>query len=95
MTTTTTVCVGALYHSPVYVEVDRHHIFPLYLCDLLGVPDRVEVAPLCSGCHDTAHHLIRHLVNEGSLGGHRPASGARTLVDRFWSWWQATVLVPQ
>ncbi len=87
MTTTTLVCVGAASHAPLFLEVDHHHIYPLFLAALLGVADRQEKAILCSGCHDRQHHFIRHLVNEGTLGGHRPGVGERKLLDLFWAWW--------
>ena len=88
MTTTTRVCVGAAEHRPVYAEVDRHHVFPLYLCSLLGVPARRETVDLCSGCHDLVHHVLRHRINSGTAGGHRLPAGARDVVERAWRWWQ-------
>lgn len=88
MSRTTRVCVGALYHSPIYYEVDSHHIFPRYMAGLLGIPERPETAILCATDHDNLHAILKHLINEGTMGGHRPAPGLRVLVDRAWSWWQ-------
>ncbi len=89
MTRTTRVCAsGMADHTPMYAEVDAHHIFPLYLSRLIGVPERAERADLCSGCHDLIHHAIHHLINEGTMGRHRLAPGLQVLADRAWRWWQ-------
>lgn len=88
MTRTAHACAsGMADHTPQFAEVDRHHIHPLYLSGLLDVPDRPERAYLCSGCHDLVHHVIHHLVNEGSWGGHRLAPGLRALAQSAWAWW--------
>lgn len=89
MTRTDRVCQGASYHSPIYYETDNHHIFPRFLCGLLGIPARKETAILCATCHDNLHAVIRHLVNEGTVGGHRLSRGMAAQVNAFWSWWQA------
>ncbi len=93
MTRTALTCVGARSHRPEYLEVDRHHIFPTYMCDLLGVPKRRETAILCAGCHDFCHHLLHDLVNEGSYTkfGHQPADGIAALVKRAYYWWQLNI----
>lgn len=83
------ICKGSRYHIPRYAEVDGHHVHPQYLCDLLGIPREKRKANLCSGCHDLAHHVIRHLVNNGNMGGHRLPAGLRAVVMDFWEWWQA------
>jgi len=85
-------CLGAADHRPQYLEVDKHHTLPTYLCSLVGVSKRTETVDLCAGCHDRVHHFIRHLVNEGSLGGHRPSAGERILLDTFWAWWQEVIV---
>jgi hypothetical protein len=78
-----------LFHAPAYAETDRHHVRPTYLCALLGLPKETLTVPLCSGCHDLAHHLLHHLINTGTWGGHRPAAGLRLVVANGWDWWQA------
>ncbi len=85
-------CFGVKSHTPEPAEVDRHHIFPKYLSHLLGVPERRETAALCSGCHDLVHHVLRHFINEGTMGRHRLSSTLRTIVDRAWEWWQSSLL---
>lgn len=91
MSRTTRVCVGSLYHSPVYSETDSHHTFPLYMSALLGVPERKEMVILCATHHDEIHHVLRHLVNEGHPGGHRLAAGLHRLAMEAWTWWQDSV----
>lgn len=88
---TSIVCVGALEHRPAYAETDRHHVYPKYLCGLLGVPIIGLTVPLCSGCHDLVHHTLHHLINTGARGGHRLPAGAAELVERAWRWWQVQV----
>lgn len=92
MTTTATPCVGAVAHSPAYYETDRHHTYPKYLCSLLGVPIRHETVSLCSQCHDATHHVLRHLINTGTVGGHHLPAGSRAQVYRAWYWWQEEIL---
>jgi hypothetical protein len=87
-------CQGAREHSPRYAEVDKHHVRPTYLCALLGVPKELRTVLLCSGCHDLAHHVIRHLINTGSWGKHQLPEGLRVIVADAWTWWQATVTKP-
>ncbi len=89
MTRTAWMCQGALYHSPIYYETDRHHVYPTYLAKLLGIPAPRETVHLCSLCHDNLHHVIHSLINEGTLGGHRLSRGMAAQVNAFWSWWQA------
>lgn len=89
MTTTTIECVGALDHRPNYAEVDRHHVYPKYLCGLLGVPTLAVTVPLCAQCHDLVHHALHHLINTGTIDGHRLAAGSRWIVYEAWRWWQA------
>ncbi len=89
---TARVCVGALDHSPRYAEVDRHHVRPKYLAALLGVPVRPETVDLCAGCHDTAHHVLHHLINTGTVAGHHLSAGLRAVIEMAWRWWQATLL---
>lgn len=83
-------CQGARTHSPRYAEVDKHHVHPTYLCALLGVPKETKTVVLCSGCHDLAHHVIRHLINTGSWSNHRLSPQLRAIVDDAWQWWQWT-----
>ncbi len=91
MSRTTKVCVGARYHNPVYYETDKHHIFATFLCSLLGVPKRPETVVLCAGCHRAIHHVLRHLINTGTVGSHRLAPGSRLLVEAAWVWWRTTL----
>lgn len=88
---TTRVCQGALKHSPRYAEVDRHHLYPKYLSALLNVPERRDTVDLCAGCHDTAHHVLHHLINTGTVCGHHLPYGIRAVVYPAWRWWQATI----
>ncbi len=85
-------CYGVRSHTPEPAEVDQHHIRPKYMAHLLGVPERTEIVALCSGCHDLVHHVLRHRVNEGTVGGHRLSAMLRDAVDTAWSWWQETLL---
>jgi hypothetical protein len=91
MSTDRRPCEGALFHSPIPAERDAHHVRPTYLCALLGVPKEMRTVLLCSGCHDLAHHTLRHLINNGSWGGHRLPAQLHAIVDDAWVWWQATV----
>lgn len=90
MTRDTEVCTGAGSHAPLPLWTERHHIFPTYLCDLLGVEERDEVLPLCGNCHERVHHAIRHLVNTGE-NPHRLSVRETSLVQAAWSWWQQTL----
>lgn len=92
MSRTTVVCQGALDHRPLYAETDRHHVRPKYLSALLGLAIEPRVVPLCSGCHDLAHHVLHHLINTGTRGGHRLPKGLAILVDDAWNWWQQSLL---
>jgi hypothetical protein len=47
---------------------------------------------LCNNDHDAVHHLLAHLINEGSTPGHRRGAGYWRWVDLGWAWWQANVL---
>ena len=104
MSRTDAVCVAARSHRPRYAETDGHHVLPTFLGHLLypgfatdarlfrAHPELRETVELCSGCHDLIHHLIEHLVDEGTLGGHHPPAGIRELLERFRAWWQPTVV---
>ncbi|HEY8836729.1 MAG TPA: hypothetical protein VIO16_03425 [Dehalococcoidia bacterium] len=83
------LCRGAMRHTPTPAEHDMHHLYPKFMCALLGIPERRETVLLCSGCHDLIHHVYRHLVNEGHVGGHHLSGDLRGLVESFWTWWQA------
>lgn len=85
------LCQGS-GHSCAPLTTQRHHLFPKYLCGLLGVPYRREVVPLCGTCHDSVHHLLHHLINEGSASGHRRGAAYWSHVDAAWKWWQASLL---
>lgn len=87
MTRTSYACEGAHSHRPAYLEVDRHHIYPMFLADLLGVPERKERVFLCSGCHDIVHHLIKHLINEGDIGDHHTSPRLHELARTAHGWW--------
>lgn len=89
---TSVVCQGATDHRPVYAETDRHHVRPKYLAALLGLPIETRTVPLCSGCHDLVHHVLHHLINEGTMGGHRLSPRMHALVMDPWEWWQAKVV---
>lgn len=84
------LCVGASYHSPHPQWTERHHIYPMYLCGLLGVPDIHVLRPLCGNCHGRVHHALTHLINEG-VQVHRLSEGEQVLVNLAWSWWQGAL----
>lgn len=86
MTVDTEPCVGAAYHAPIPLWTERHHVYPKYLCSLLGVPEIPLVRPLCSNCHTRIHHILHHLINTGEPG-HRLSGGEALLVGLAWSWW--------
>ena len=88
MTRTAAICSGAREHTPQYAEIDNHHLYPRYLCGLLGVPERRETVQLCSGCHDLLHHVLHHCINAGTLGGHRLSAGLKRHVEAAWQWWR-------
>lgn len=85
------LCEGALYHAPLPLWTERHHIFPTYLCSLLGVAKRHEIVPLCGNCHERVHHALKHLINEGS-NPHRLSPAETVIVERAWAWWQAELV---
>lgn len=87
MSTDLELCVGALYHSPKPTLTQRHHIRPMYLAALLGVPIDPTVVPLCATEHDNVHHALRHLINTGD-NPHRFADRTQGYVDMAWLWWQ-------
>lgn len=86
------LCTGSS-HSCLPLTTDRHHIRPKYLAALLGIPIRTETTPLCGACHESTHHLIVHLINEGETPGHHRGAGYWRWVDEAWAWWQAEVLM--
>ena len=84
-------CTGAAYHSPLPLWTERHHVYPMYLSALLGVPDVHLLRPLCANCHTRVHHVLAHLINSGEQG-HRLSDGEQLLVNLAWSWWQGELL---
>ncbi len=84
----TSICRGVKSHTPEPAETDKHHIFPKFMAGILGIPIRRETVTICSGCHDLVHHVLAHLVNEGTVGGHRLSAPLRLMVDSAWAWWQ-------
>jgi hypothetical protein len=85
-------CEGGLTHCPEPAEVDRHHIHPVYLCAAAGIPADKQTIVLCSGHHDLAHHVLHHLINDGTHGGHRLSAGLHASIERTWLWWQNALL---
>lgn len=85
-------CLGATYHSPLPLETERHHIFPMFMSELLGIPIVRELVPLCPTEHVNVHHAIEHLLLDGTPGGHRFADRTQTYIDRCWTWWTLTLL---
>ena len=81
-------CTGARYHAPAPLWTERHHVFPMYLSRLLGVPVRRELAALCSNCHTRVHHALEHLISEGE-SPHRLSEGEAVFVAAAWAWWIA------
>lgn len=88
MTIDLELCTGSS-HAARPLVTDRHHVYPKYLCGLLGLPQRLERTPLCGACHDAVHHLLDHLVSDGETPGHRRGAGYWRWVDEAWSWWQS------
>lgn len=84
-------CEGATYHAPLPLWTERHHIYPMYLCRLAGVPLRTELVPLCGTEHENIHHAIHHLLADGTQGGHRFPARTQIYIDAFWEWWQVAL----
>ncbi|MDP9143875.1 MAG: hypothetical protein M3N43_04120 [Actinomycetota bacterium] len=91
MSTDTEHCTGAAYHAPLPLWTERHHVYPKYLCALVGVAVIPLVRPLCDNCHSRVHHAIAHLINTG-VPGHRLSDSEMLLVNLAWSWWQGALL---
>ena len=92
MTTDGEACVGCATHRPAPITTDRHHVYPKYLCELLGMDDIPEVVPLCKTEHDNVHHVIEHFINEGTSGGHVLSWGANVLVALCVGWYQLHIM---
>lgn len=86
-------CTGALYHAPLPLWTERHHVIPKYLCALLNKPVIHMLAPLCSNCHVRVHHALTHLINTGE-NPHRLSPREMTLVVIAWMWWVGSLLEP-
>jgi len=87
-------CVGAGYHSPTARYTELHHVFPKYLCALLGLPVIRELAALCGTCHNNVHQALDDLVSNGPrLNRDRLATATWALVQRAYGWWAAQVVV--
>jgi hypothetical protein len=82
MTRDAELCEGATYHSPLPLFTERHHVYPMYLAALLGVPANATVVPLCGTEHENVHHALRHLINTGE-NPHRFADRTRGYVDHL------------
>lgn len=91
MTADLELCIGAAEHRPMVLWTERHHVYPMYLCRLAGVPIRQRVEPLCGTCHENVHHAIHHLLADGTVGGHHLSAGSRALVYDWWAWWQDVI----
>lgn len=85
------LCAGAGYHAPAPLWTERHHVFPKYLCGLLGVTIIDALVPLCSNCHGRVHHALTHLINTGT-NPHRLSAAEANLVEHAWLWWQVSLL---
>ncbi len=85
------LCQGATYHSPQPLWTERHHVIPMYLSALLGLPVVTIVVPLCETEHGNVHHALHHLINTGE-NPHRFADRTQGYVDDAWYWWQAAIL---
>ncbi len=85
------LCAGSTYHSPQPLWTERHHVFPMYLSALLGLPVVTILVPLCATEHENVHHALRHLINTGT-NPHRFADRTQGCVDAAWEWWQAAIL---
>ncbi len=91
MTRDTELCAGATYHSPQPLWTERHHVYPMYLSALLGLPVIPIVVPFCETEHGNVHHALRHLINTGT-NPHRFAESTESYVEAAWTWWQAAIL---
>ena len=85
------LCQGAAYHSPRPITTERHHVYPKYLADLLGLPVIPVLVPLCGTEHENVHHALRHLINTGE-NPHRFADRTQGYVDAAWTWWQVALI---
>ena len=83
-------CAASDHHRPLPVETDRHHIYPKYLCGLLGVPIIHTTVPLCGACHQAVHHVLEHLISDGEAPGHRwTTTAVGPWIAMAWHWWQS------
>lgn len=58
------VCLCVAEHRPPYLELNRHHIVPLFM----GGPDVPEnVVWICPTAHANVHELLRLMVDLGTL----------------------------
>lgn len=91
MSTDAELCAGATYHAPLVLWTQRHHVFPKYLCAMLGLPVIPDLVPLCCNCHERVHHALTHLINTGT-NPHRLSSSELGYVNRAWDWWIAGLI---
>ena len=55
-------CACVSEHRPAPLELDRHHVWPLYL----GGPDTPEaIVWCCPNCHRNTHEIFRLLITGG------------------------------
>jgi hypothetical protein len=81
-------CFVVVVHRPTRFLPERHHVFPLFLCELAGVDEIDETVLLCPNCHDYLHHLLAHLLDDGTFGPHkRVPAELKYLLRRVWVWW--------
>lgn len=84
------VCACVVDHRPKVVELDLHHILPLYL----GGPDTPEnTVWVCPNTHRATHELLRLYMKAGAPPAQTVLDDyprfARALASRGWLLWQA------
>lgn len=67
------VCVCVAEHRPPYLELERHHVLPLYL----GGSEDGETAWLCPTAHTSVHELLRMMLRAGQPLTYRQCQDAQ------------------
>lgn len=55
------VCLCVAEHRPPYLELEEHHVWPIYL----GGPKDGETIWLCGTTHTSVHEILRMLLKVG------------------------------
>lgn len=93
---TDAACACCSEHRPPYLELEGHHVHPLYL----GGPADGEIAWLCGTTHTSVHELLRLILaadrpltyHECQEAEPRPvARYAHALAVEAWTRWRASL----